>query len=73
MRLTRQQDKITVEVTGDGRGLTSQPDEKPSGHGLIGIRERVAMYGGEFSAGPLPAGGFRVTAAFPLTLATAVA
>jgi len=37
------------------------------------MRERVAMYGGEFSAGPLPAGGFRVTAAFPLTLATAVA
>jgi signal transduction histidine kinase len=73
VRLARQQDKIIVEVTDDGHGLTSQPDEKPPGNGLIGMRERVAMYGGEFSAGPLPAGGFRVTAAFPLTLATAVA
>lgn len=37
------------------------------GHGLIGMRERVALYGGQFSAGPLPGRGFRVQATIPLT------
>jgi signal transduction histidine kinase len=36
------------------------------GHGIIGMRERVGMYGGEFRAAPLPGRGFRVTARFPL-------
>ncbi len=36
-----------------------------SGHGIIGMRERVAVYGGEFDARPLPGGGFRVTARLP--------
>ena len=44
------------------------PVRRPSGpgHGLIGMRERVAMYGGEFSAGPGPRGGYRVRARFPV-------
>ncbi|MFI9275177.1 sensor histidine kinase [Kitasatospora sp. NPDC052896] len=37
-----------------------------AGHGLAGMRERVAAYGGELSAGPLPGGGWRVTAALDL-------
>jgi signal transduction histidine kinase len=37
-----------------------------TGHGIIGMRERVGMYGGEFRAAPLPGRGFRVTARFPL-------
>ncbi len=36
------------------------------GHGIIGMRERVTMLGGEFSAGPLPGYGFRVSARLPL-------
>jgi hypothetical protein len=37
-----------------------------SGHGLIGMRERVHLCGGSFRAGPLPGGGFQVMAALPL-------
>ena len=36
------------------------------GHGLIGMRERVALYHGELTAGPQPDGGFRVHARLPL-------
>ena len=37
-----------------------------AGHGIIGMRERVTLLGGEFSAGPLPGYGFRVSARIPL-------
>ena len=36
------------------------------GHGIIGMRERVSLLGGEFSAGPLPGYGFQVSAWIPL-------
>jgi len=54
--------EVGVEVTDEG--LPAQPPAR-AGHGLIGIRERVAMYGGEFAAGPRPKGGFRVKARLP--------
>ena len=38
-----------------------------AGHGLIGMRQRIELYGGEFAAGPLPAGGYAVHARLPLT------
>ena len=38
-----------------------------AGHGIVGMHERVAALGGEFHAGPRPAGGFRVSATLPLT------
>jgi signal transduction histidine kinase len=38
-----------------------------SGHGIIGMRERVSLLGGEFSAGPLPGYGFQVSAHIPLS------
>lgn len=52
---------VRVEVTDDGPGVK----ELGVGHGLIGMRERVAMYGGTFSAGPGADGGFRVVAELP--------
>jgi signal transduction histidine kinase len=40
--------------------------DRVGGHGLVGMRERVAMFGGSLDAGPDPAGGFRVRAVIPV-------
>jgi signal transduction histidine kinase len=53
-----------VRVTDDGAG-TPQPSTT-HGHGLVGMRERVALYGGELSIGPLPGRGYGVEARLPL-------
>jgi signal transduction histidine kinase len=47
------------------------PDVAGSGHGIIGMRERVSLLGGEFSAGPLPGYGFQVSAHIPLSAGSA--
>ena len=52
----------SVEIVDDGVALR----DEPAGHGIIGMRERVAMHGGSFEAGPLPEGGFRVAATIPI-------
>ncbi|WP_207939220.1 sensor histidine kinase [Actinomadura darangshiensis] len=54
---------LRIDVTDDGPGVRVLPGG--DGHGLIGMRERVMMYGGDFTAGPRPEGGFAVSAAFP--------
>ncbi|MFC3504690.1 sensor histidine kinase [Micromonospora krabiensis] len=54
--------EVCVEVTDDGRRPVRTGAE---GHGLTGMRERVALHGGEFSAGPRADGGFTVTARLP--------
>ncbi|GAA1613586.1 sensor histidine kinase [Actinoplanes couchii] len=54
-----------IEVTDDGRGR--RPHRGRAGQGLIGMRERVTMYGGTLSAETRPEGGFRVAADIPYT------
>src|SRR5690606_41747336 len=54
---------LELEVSDDGRGINGAAE--PGGHGLLGMRERVAVYGGRFDAGPKPGGGFRVRATLP--------
>jgi signal transduction histidine kinase len=55
---------VELTVTDDGRG---GGDGGGSGHGLVGMRERVSVYGGELEAGPQAGGGFRLRATLPVT------
>jgi signal transduction histidine kinase len=58
-------EEVEVEIVDDGLGQTATPNKRV-GHGLIGMRERVALHGGRLIAGPRPGGGYRVHATFPL-------
>ena len=53
---------VTVEITDDGAGGAPGPE----GHGIMGMRERVAALGGALTAGPGPGGGFTVRALIPI-------
>jgi signal transduction histidine kinase len=74
--------RTRVSITSDGEHLTvvvaNDRAERPgspleptgTGHGLVGMRERVRLTGGTLDTGPLPAGGFRVAARLPLSPAS---
>jgi signal transduction histidine kinase len=61
-------DQLELEVVDDGR-RNGKPQARSGGRGLLGIRERVALYGGHLEAGPRPEGGFAVRCRLPLTTA----
>jgi len=54
--------QLSIEVTDSGHGRSSAG----TGYRITGMRERAALLGGEFSAGPRPGGGFRVAARLPV-------
>lgn len=57
-------DEVGIEVRDDGTGVTPSDGH---GHGLIGIRERVKLYGGEMTVGTTNGGGFTLSTRLPLT------
>jgi signal transduction histidine kinase len=57
------QDEVGIEVSDDGAGATPSDGH---GHGLIGVRERVKLYGGEMTAGTTNGGGFTLSTRLPL-------
>ncbi len=62
---------IRIEITDDGgasalpAGGAGRPDNPAAGHGIVGMRERIAAFGGWLAAEQLPGGGFRVLAEVP--------
>jgi signal transduction histidine kinase len=56
-------DELELEIRDDGRGVS---DNDGLGHGLVGVRERVKIYGGEMSSGPANGGGFVLRTRLPL-------
>jgi len=73
IRLAYGERELVITVTDDGspagygpQGPPGTPGSPGTGRGLIGLRERLSLYGGELDAGPRPGGGWRVRAIIPL-------
>lgn len=62
-------DAVHLTLQDDGAGRPGPTVPGPSGHGLIGIRERVDLFGGRLDAGPTPC-GWRLMAVLPAPLAS---
>ena len=65
VRIRYEPDHVEIEVSDDGRGAAVISNG--GGHGLVGMRERVSIYGGELDARPRPGGGFRLRARLPVS------
>jgi signal transduction histidine kinase len=58
--------ELRLEIADEGAHAFAAPRVEGSGHGLVGMRERVRVFGGELHTGPRPGGGFEVVARLPL-------
>ena len=65
VRVSYRPGELELEIVDDGSGAAAASSAS-GGLGLIGMRERATLHGGEFAAGPSPAGGFRVRATLPV-------
>lgn len=78
VRIGHRPGSLSVEVVDDGRGAATlaavtsgaagagaPPEDGSGGHGLLGMRERVELWGGDLTVGPVAGGGFRVSALLP--------
>jgi signal transduction histidine kinase len=72
VRISYETDLLVVEVIDDGRGAATALSGVGTGHGVIGMRERVDIYGGEFTSGPRPGGGYAVRAVLPVVSTSGV-
>jgi signal transduction histidine kinase len=63
VRVRYDEDALELSILDDGDGPCGLAD--PGGHGLVGMRERVALYGGTLSAGPRDSRGFAVEVRLP--------
>lgn len=57
--------QVTIQVDDDGHAAPAPVSSPRTGHGQLGMRERVAVWGGTLHTGPRPEGGYRVTATLP--------
>lgn len=64
--IDQRDDGLHLDVTDDGRG-----GPEGLGYGISGMRERIALLHGDFTAGPRPDGGFRVSARIPVPVGAA--
>jgi signal transduction histidine kinase len=62
-------ESLEIDISDNGRGSSRSAaslSSRGTGHGIVGMRERVGLFGGRFDAGQVPGGGFRVHAVLPL-------
>ncbi len=64
-------EEVSITITDTGRGAVSSLSSTGGGNGLLGMRERVDAYQGDFTAGPKPGGGYEVRARLPMRTLTA--
>ena len=58
--------KLELDIVDDGQGSSQDGNGAGGGRGLLGMRERVSLFGGQLEVGPVKEGGFRVHASLPI-------